>query len=267
MSHSPLTAWKVRGAQPKEFGTSIDYDARIFDYRAKDETVSLATFPDGRIHVPLILGDYQRCLDGEEANCCRCGSGPETLGRSTSLSKTKMRLPRWTAHGRSLGDPKYLPSYHGTLHSGSGRQKFKNGRNKSFAHPFQFQKTTAVPARYCADCLNAPLHYVVEPQSQQGHRSEARHAIRDDSDGTAQGYSAAVQNPQQHTTDDIWLVNFGQLQTFVAYKAARCGIKIEYVDPAYPNSTSPMRSAWQAQGRRVLAVLPVALRTPIFKRL
>ena len=31
--------------------------------------------------------------------------------------------------------------------------------------------------------------------------------------------------------------SFGQLQAFVAYKAERCGIKIEYVDPAYTSQT------------------------------
>jgi hypothetical protein len=31
--------------------------------------------------------------------------------------------------------------------------------------------------------------------------------------------------------------SFGQLQAFVAYKAERCGIRIEYVDPAYTSQT------------------------------
>ncbi|MFN3919262.1 MAG: hypothetical protein ACK4JF_03105 [Methylohalobius sp.] len=39
--------------------TSVDYDERIFAYRENEESVSLTTV-NGRIHVPLVLGQYQR---------------------------------------------------------------------------------------------------------------------------------------------------------------------------------------------------------------
>src|SRR4030042_3494192 len=40
--NAAMTACRKRKAKPKEFrSTSIDYDARIFDYREKEETVSL----------------------------------------------------------------------------------------------------------------------------------------------------------------------------------------------------------------------------------
>ena len=43
----------------KEFrATSVDYDARIFDYREKDQSVSLSTL-DGRERIPLVVGDDQ----------------------------------------------------------------------------------------------------------------------------------------------------------------------------------------------------------------
>jgi IS605 OrfB family transposase len=38
--------------------TSADYDARIFSYREKDQTVSLSTV-EGRVRIPLVLGNYQ----------------------------------------------------------------------------------------------------------------------------------------------------------------------------------------------------------------
>ncbi|AFZ36682.1 transposase, IS605 OrfB family [Stanieria cyanosphaera PCC 7437] len=59
-------AYKVRRfplhtASPvKKFApTSADYDARIFAYREKDESVSL-TLLSGRYHIPLDIGNYQR---------------------------------------------------------------------------------------------------------------------------------------------------------------------------------------------------------------
>ncbi|ERT08727.1 putative transposase family protein [Lyngbya aestuarii BL J] len=44
----------VKGFQP----TSVDYDARIFSDREKDQTISLSTV-EGRERVDLILGNYQ----------------------------------------------------------------------------------------------------------------------------------------------------------------------------------------------------------------
>ena len=38
--------------------TSADYDARIFDYREKEQCLSLSTI-EGRERIPLILGNYQ----------------------------------------------------------------------------------------------------------------------------------------------------------------------------------------------------------------
>jgi IS605 OrfB family transposase len=58
-------AWAMKAAKAKRRKvkafrpTSIDYDARIFDFREKEEQVSLTTV-DGRFHIPLILGNYQR---------------------------------------------------------------------------------------------------------------------------------------------------------------------------------------------------------------
>ena len=51
---------KGKRKQPKKFSPkSIDYDARIFSYREKEEAVSLTTVK-GRIRVPMVLGEHQR---------------------------------------------------------------------------------------------------------------------------------------------------------------------------------------------------------------
>lgn len=55
-----LTKLKGKRKRPKKFvPKSIDYDARIFSYREKDETVSLNT-TKGRIRIPMLLGEHQR---------------------------------------------------------------------------------------------------------------------------------------------------------------------------------------------------------------
>jgi len=61
-----------RGKRVSEFRpTSIDYDARIFDYRETDETVSVTTLK-GRLHIPLKIGGFQReQLVGKQPTCAR----------------------------------------------------------------------------------------------------------------------------------------------------------------------------------------------------
>ncbi len=50
---------KVKGEAVKKFSpTSADYDARIFDFREKDKTVSL-TLLSCREHIPVVLANYQ----------------------------------------------------------------------------------------------------------------------------------------------------------------------------------------------------------------
>ena len=50
---------KLKKRPVKQFNpTSADYDARIFSYREKDQTVSLSTV-EGRVRIPLVLGNYQ----------------------------------------------------------------------------------------------------------------------------------------------------------------------------------------------------------------
>lgn len=47
------------GKEVKSFSpTSADYDARIFTYREKTQTISLSTV-EGREIIPLVLGNYQ----------------------------------------------------------------------------------------------------------------------------------------------------------------------------------------------------------------
>lgn len=50
---------KLKKRPVKQFKpTSADYDARVFSYREKDQTVSLSTV-EGRGRIPLVLGNYQ----------------------------------------------------------------------------------------------------------------------------------------------------------------------------------------------------------------
>jgi transposase len=63
----------------KEFkATAVDYDARIFAYREKDQSVSLSTL-EGRERISLVVGNYQiEKLKGKKptsATLCKCKDG------------------------------------------------------------------------------------------------------------------------------------------------------------------------------------------------
>lgn len=124
-----LTATKRTGRRPKIFrNTSIAYDARIFDYRERDETVSLTTIR-GRIHVPLRLGKFQR---------------DALRGRKPTAATVVRDGKRWSIHivisdddpeprggpplGVDLGIRNIVATSKGTLHSGKARQKLKAHR-------------------------------------------------------------------------------------------------------------------------------------------
>jgi predicted transposase len=72
-------AAKSKGETVKSFSpTSADYDARIFDFREKDQTVSL-TLLEGRERIPVVLANYQAGkLKGRKptsAQLCKHGDG------------------------------------------------------------------------------------------------------------------------------------------------------------------------------------------------
>lgn len=78
-----VKAAKRKGRAVKRFRpTSIDYDERIFAYRENEEAVSLTT-AGGRIHVPLVLGQYQR---------------DALLGKKPTAAKLVLKDRKWYIH-------------------------------------------------------------------------------------------------------------------------------------------------------------------------
>lgn len=86
-----VKAAKGKGRAVKKFRpTSIDYDERIFAYRENEETVSLTTV-NGRVHVPLALGNYQR---------------DALRGRKPTAAKLVYRDRQWYIHIVIDDDPR-----------------------------------------------------------------------------------------------------------------------------------------------------------------
>ena len=91
-----IHAAKRRKRQPKWFRpTSVDYDTRIFDYRERDETVSLTT-TKRRLPIPLRLGAYQRkALRGKKPTAATV---VRLRTRFERLTHIRQRAKTWNRH-------------------------------------------------------------------------------------------------------------------------------------------------------------------------
>lgn len=234
-----MTAAKKRGKQPREFRpTSIDYDARIFAFREQDETVSL-TVLGGRLHVPLVLGDYQR---------------DALKGKRPTAAVVVRRKTRWDIHivvedadaapsggpamGVDLGIRYTAATSFGTLHSGAERQQFKADRARIRAS-LQSKNTRGARAvlrrlsGYERRRIKHENHVLAKRIVSEAQRHECGVVRMEQLSGIRE--RTKVRNKHLNRMVAGW--SFGQLQGFVAYKAQRAGIAAELMDPAYSSKT------------------------------
>ena len=134
---------------------------------------------------------------------------------------------------------------------GKGTRFFGNGRyqrvmrRQFYARRKQLQKarkTRAIrkskgkEARWMKNINHQLSRQIVTHAQEQGIgtiKVEALHGIRKGTTSTSRGASARKNNRMKNT----W--SFSQLTAFLTYKAARVGIKVEQVDPAYTSQECP----------------------------
>lgn len=228
-----IVAAKKRKRTPKEFRpTSIDYDARIFDYRERDETVSLTTV-NGRVHIPLLLGTYQR---------------DALRGKRPTASTVVKHGNRWDIHivvedpdaetregppmGVDLGIRNTAATSHGTLHDGSKRQAFKEHRMKIRA---SLQSKGTAGAKRLLRRLSGYERRRITWESHNLSKALVAEALAN-GDGvihferlTHIRQRTKVRNPHLNRMVAGW--SFGQLQDFTAYKARRVGLAVDWKNP------------------------------------
>jgi len=236
-----MTAAKKRGRKPKVFRpTSIDYDARIFAYREKDETVSL-TVIGGRIHVPLILGEFQRkALAGKKPTAATVVRKGRLWFIHIVVEDAEAEPVDGPALGVDLGIRNTATTSNGTLHAGLVRREFKEHSMKVRAS-LQSKGTCGAKRvlRRLSGCEhrrirheNHVLSKLVVGEAVKAHcgviRMEQLKDIRQ---------RTKIRNRHLNRMVSGW--SFGQLQTFIAYKAKRAGIAVELVNPAYTSQTCP----------------------------
>ena len=244
-----MTAAKRTGKRPRRFEpTSIDYDARIFAYRPQDETVSL-TVVGGRIHVPLRLGTYQRAA----------------LAGTRPTAATVVRHGRaWAIHivveepdeprregppiGVDLGIRNTAATSLGTLHDGQTRQQFKAERQRIRS---SLQSKGTRGSKVVLRRLAGAEHRRIRHENHELSRRLVDEALKAHA-GVIRlerltGIRQRTRVWNRHSNRLVAGWSFGQLQSFLAYKAKRVGLAVEYVDPYH---TSKECSRCHALGER-----------------
>jgi len=236
---SAMLAAKKRGRKPALFRpTSVDYDAKIFAYRERDETASLSTVA-GRIHVPLVLGEYQRTA---------------LAGKKPTAAVVVHKNRRWNIHividdadesprtgpalGVDLGIRNTAATSRGTLHDGKERQQFKEKRMRVRAS-LQSKRTAGAKrvlrrlSGYEQKRIRHENHVLSKQIVDEAVKAHCGSIRMERLTGIRQ--RTKVWNRHSNRMVAGW--SFGQLQGFVAYKATRRGLAVEFVNPAYTSQT------------------------------
>jgi len=220
--------------------TSVDYDQRVFTYREKDESVSLSTLR-GRLHIPLSLGDYQRAA---------------LKGKNPTFATIVLRQKTWFIHivieedkpnpktdpekflGVDLGIRNIAVLSTGTFFSGKDLQAHKEKRGRVRA---SLQSKRTKGSKKVLRRLSGRERRFVRDANHRVSKQIVREAV----DG---GYGVIrmenlknirirTKSWNKHLNRKVSGWSFGQLKSFVQYKAEREGILVEEIDPSYSSQT------------------------------
>lgn len=234
-----MTKLKGKRKRPKEFRPkSIDYDARIFSYRERDETVSLTT-TQGRVRIPMILGERQR----------------EFLKGQNPTSATVINKDgAWYVHivvefesdpdrgdgvmGIDLGVNNIATTSTGLRIEGKARQDFKQKRAKVRASlQSKGKQSTKKVLKKLSGYENRRIKHENHVLSRQLVEEAKRHNCGIIRMEQLKDIRAKTKTWNKHLNRMVAGWSFYQLQQFVEYKAAASGIAVEFVNPAYTSQT------------------------------
>lgn len=234
-----MVRFKRRGGVPKQFKpTSIDYDARIFAYRHKDESVSVTT-TNGRIHVPLILGEYQRkALKDKTPTAATIVKDKKNWFINIVIDETTEASKGTNVLGIDLGINNIASCSTGKLISGKSRKEFKDSRNKIRS---SLQSKGTKGSKKVLKRLSGYEKRRIKWDNHNISKQIVKEAI-DNNCGTIRmekltNIRKRTKTFNKHLNRMVSNWSYGELQSFVEYKAIARGIKVEYVNPAYTSQT------------------------------
>jgi len=226
-----LKRGKRKGKLPARFkARSIDYDARIFAYHEKSQSVSLTVLGD-RIKIPLAIGRYQRKALHEQkpAAACLVRRGREFFIHICIEEEPRVRPAPTKAIGVDRGA--YNLAVTSTGHFFSGRKamhiraKFASRRSNLQAKGTRsakrvLQRLSGREFRWMSD-LNHCISKAIVAEAVRRRASikfEALDGIRD---------KINTYRKLWRTRLSAWA--FGQQEKFTRYKAGREGVRVDSV--------------------------------------
>ena len=233
---------KVKNFKP----TSIDYDARIFAFREKDEEVSV-TLLKSRQRIKLVLGEYQRDrLRGckpTSATLCKKGSeyyiniqvkseAPSQIHVDTilgvDLGITDIAV---TSEGQKFGGKtiKLIKDHYTSMRAVLQQKAVKGTRSSRRRCRELQQRLSGKESRYQRQ-INHEISKAIVSRAQE---TPAKIALEDLTGIRERVNQNAGKNQRRRVNG--WA--FYQLKEFLTYKALQAGIPLVLVDPANTSQT------------------------------
>lgn len=242
-------AAKVKGYTVKEFSpTSADYDARIFDFREKDRTVSL-TLLGSRERIPVVLANYQAgklkgrkptsaqlCKHRDQQYYIHIQLKDETPEPIKSEKVIGVDFGRRDIAVTSIGDKwdgKQITDARDKFARvrASLQEKSSKGTRSSRRRARQILKRLSGRERRYQTWLNHNISKLIVLSALQHN---AIIAI-EDLTGIRERTNQQPRNKTERRRSNSWA--FFQLRMFLSYKSLKYGVEIVAVNPAYTSLT------------------------------
>ncbi len=236
---------KAKGYTVKAFSpTSADYDARIFDFREKDQTVSL-TLLGSRERIRVVLANYQAGkLKGRKptsAQLCKHGDGrfymhiqvtddaPDPIEGDKVIGVDLGRRDIAVTSEGDKWDGKQTTETRDKFARvrASLQQKASKGTRSTRRRARQILKRLSGRERRYQTWLNHNISKLIVLSALQGN---AIIAI-EDLTGIRERTNELPRNKTERRRSNSWA--FFQLRLFLSYKSVKYGVKLIAVNPAY----------------------------------
>lgn len=223
-----------KGFYPK----SIDYDARIFSYRERDEIVSLTT-TKGRIRIPMLLGKHQRnALKGKNPTAATVINKSGIWYIHIAVDIEPIPFDGEGVMGIDLGINHIATTSTGLKIEGKSRQSFKKKRSKVRASlQSKGKQSTKKVLKKLSGYENRRIKHENHVISRQLVEEAKRHNCGIIRMEQLKHIRSKTKTWNKHRNRMVAGWSFYQLQQFVQYKAASFGISVEFVNPAYTSQT------------------------------
>ncbi|AOX01684.1 transposase [Moorena producens PAL-8-15-08-1] len=228
--------------------TSADYDARIFSYREKDQTVSL-TLVGGRERFLLHIGSYQigKLKDKKptSAKLCKHRDGNYYIHIQVKDKAPKPQKVKKVI-GVDLGRTDIAVTSENQSFSGNQitqvRDKFARVRSQ-IQH--KASKGTRSSRRRCRQLqrrlsgkerrFQAWVNHNVSKSIVELAKSQGAVIALEDLTGIRERTNLQPRSKKERRRSNNWA--FYQLREFIRYKALEAGVKVVFVDPRYTSQT------------------------------